>query len=99
MSSEHRARMNVPASSSGDFLSSSQNDGNVKHTVTRAETTNGKIRSPNNRLAAFAAARLMFFAPRHTSTTSKDSGQYTVAKKARETRRPRAANITPVLPS
>jgi hypothetical protein len=90
--------MNVSASSSSDGLSSNQNDGNVKKTVTTAETANGKIRNPNNRLAFFTAvACLVCFAPHQANETSKESGQYTVAKNARETRRLRAANIIPDL--
>src|SRR5580658_7377631 len=91
---EHRARMNVAASSSGDAVSSSQNDGNVKNKVTTAENANGKLRSPNRKLAEFALGSWSIRLIRHASTISTDKGQYTVAKKARETRRPRAANIT-----
>ncbi|MGB6630391.1 MAG: hypothetical protein WBE52_04060, partial [Terriglobales bacterium] len=100
ITNEHTARINVAASSSSDALSSNQNDGNVKNKVTMAENANGKIRSPNRKLAEFALdswfIRLMLG---HAITISKDKGQYMVAKNARETRRPRAANITPALPS
>jgi hypothetical protein len=100
MTREHRARINVAVSSSGDALSSSQNDGNVRNKVTTAEKTNGKIRRPNKKLADFGLDSCsMCVVQRHVSTTSKDKGQYRVAKKARETRRPREANITAALPA
>ena len=105
MSSEHAARMNVPASSSSDALSINQNDGKVKKTPTTAETAKARIRSPNRKLAELMMAELkrdvrpMRFMLRHANTTSVDSTQYTMAKNARETTNPRAANITSSLPS
>ncbi len=110
MTSEHAARMNVPASSSSDALSINQNDGKVKKTATTVERAKEKIRSPNRKLAGFKTpepevGELKIAEPRrdfrpmrdmlrHNNTTSADSGQYTVAKNARETSKPRAANIT-----
>jgi hypothetical protein len=105
MTSEHTARTNVPASSSSDALSISQNDGKVKNTATTAETAKEKIRSPNRKLAELTRAelkrdfRLARFMLHHAKTTSDASGQYTMAKNARETRNPRAAKITSGLPS
>jgi hypothetical protein len=100
MRSEHAARMKVPASSSSDALSINQNDGKAKKTATTVETAKEKIRSPNRKLAEFAVDfRPLRFTLRHANTTSEDSGQYTVAKNARETRSPRAANIISALPS
>jgi hypothetical protein len=100
MSSEHAARMKVAASSSRDALSINQNDGKAKNTATTRETAKEKMRSPKRK---FAEPGLDFRAPRfrqcHPNTTSDDNGQYSMTKNARETRTPRAANITAVLPS
>jgi hypothetical protein len=100
MSSEHAASINVPASSSSDALSINQNDGKVKKTATTVATVKEKIRSPNRKLAEPTADSWpMRFMLRHANTINDDSEQYTTAKNARETRKPRAANITSALPS
>ena len=100
ISREHNPRTKVPVSSSSDLRSSSQNDGKVKNTVTATEKAKGKIRSPNSKLAeldeGFQHTRRT---PTHVSTTSADTKEYTTAKNASETRTPRAANVTSVLPS
>jgi|HubBroStandDraft_4_1064222.scaffolds.fasta_scaffold00321_3 hypothetical protein len=100
ISREHNPRTKVPVSSSRDLRSSSQNDGKVKNTLTPTEKAKGTIRSPNSKLAeldeGFQHTR---WAPSHVSTTSADTRQYPTAKNASETRTPRAANVTSVLPS
>ncbi len=100
ISREQKPRTKVAVSSSRDLCSSSQNDGKVKNTVTATEKAKGKIRSPNSKLAerdeGFQQKR---WTPTHVSTTSADTKQYTTAKNASETRTPRAAKVTSVLPS
>jgi hypothetical protein len=95
MRSPNAARMNVRASSSSDVRSINQNDGKARKTVTTPEAMKEKILSPKRNLAeVMAHFSPVRFRAHQANATRHDSEQYTTAKNARETARPRATNIT-----